>query len=338
MHLDVSFPGGDLKAAAALARRWEELGIGRLWSAETQHDPFLPLAAATVTTDRIGLGTSIAIAFSRSPMAVANAAWDLQRASGGRFVLGLGTQVKAHNVRRFSVPWSAPVPRLREVVGALRAIWQCWQTGSKLSFHGEHYRFDLMTPFFDPGPIESPPPPIFLAAVNEHMARLAGEVADGLHVHSFHSARYITEVLKPGVADGLVIGDRRGAGFQLHARVFTVIGDTAAERARAREEVRRQIAFYASTRTYARVLAVHGWEEVVARLHELSLHGQWKSMASLITDEMLDVYAVTGTWDDIGDRVRARYAGLLDRVTLRGVESLPPADPRWLRILKGVAG
>ena len=336
MQLDVSLPGGDLRKSAALARQWEDIGIGRLWSSETQHDPFLSLAAATVTTERIGLGTSIAIAFSRSPMAVAHAAWDLQRASGGRFILGLGTQVKAHNERRFSVPWTAPMPRLREVVRALHAIWDCWQTGAKLNFHGEHYRFDLMTPFFNPGPIDALPPPVYLAAVNEQMARLAGEVADGLHVHSLHSARYIAEVLKPAVADGLVIGGRAGAAFRLHARVFTIVGDTAGERARVRENTRRQIAFYASTRTYARVLAVHGWENVVARLHELSLHGEWKSMASLITDEMLDVYAVTGTWDDIGVRVRERYAGLLDRVSLRGLEDVPPGDPRWARILKGV--
>lgn len=325
MHLDVSFPGVDLRRAATLARQWEDVGIGRLWSSETQHDPFLSLGAAIVTTERIGLGTSIAIAFSRSPMAIAHAAWDLQRASRGRFILGLGTQVKAHNERRFSVRWSAPLPRLREVVGALRAVWQCWQTGGKLDFHGEHYRFDLMTPFFNPGPIEAPSPPVYLAAVNEQMARLAGEVADGLHVHSFHSARYIAEVLKPAVADGLVVGGRQHADFRLHARVFTIVGDTEAERARAREEVRRQIAFYASTRTYARVLALHGWADVSPRLHELSMRGEWKAMADLVTDEMLEVYAVTGAWDDIGARVRERYAGLLDRVSLRGVEEPPPA-------------
>jgi probable F420-dependent oxidoreductase len=336
MHLDVSFGGGYLKRAAALARQWEDLGIGRLWSSERQHDPFLSLAAATVTTERIGLGTSIAIAFSRSPMAIAHVAWDLQRASGGRFILGLGTQVKAHNERRFSVPWTAPLPRLREVVGALRAIWECWQTGVKLRFHGAHYRFDLMTPFFDPGPIEGPPPQIYLAAVNEQMAHLAGEVANGLHVHSFHSARYLQEVIRPAVSAGLHSASRADAAFGMHARVFTIIGDTEAARARVRADVRRQIAFYASTRTYARVLATHGWASLTPRLHELSMRGEWQAMGELITDEMLDVYAVTGTWNDIGERVRERYAGLLDRVSLRGVEELAPTDPRWSRILRGV--
>lgn len=338
MQLDVSLTGGDLRAAAEAARRYEEVGVGGLWSSETQHDPFLSLGAAALTTTRVRLGTSVAIAFARSPMVLAYTAWDLQRSSGGRFVLGLGTQVKAHNERRFSVPWSAPVPRLREVVGALRAIWRAWQDRTRLEFVGNHYRLDLMTPFFDPGPIEHPRIPIFLGAVNEAMCRLAGEVADGLHVHSFHSPRYIAERVLPAAQAGLAASGRSRADLTLHARVFTIVGDTEAERERTRAAVRQQIAFYASTRTYQPVLAVHGWESLTPRLHELSGRGEWKAMADLITDEMLDAYAVTGTYEDIGEKVRRRYEGLLDRVSFYRTFPLPLDDPRWPALVRAIGG
>ncbi|HXH84106.1 MAG TPA: TIGR03617 family F420-dependent LLM class oxidoreductase, partial [Candidatus Tectomicrobia bacterium] len=259
MELNVSLREGDLREVGGVARALEAQGIEGLWSAETQHDPFLPLAVAAVATERLRLGTALAIAFARSPMVLAHVAWDLQRASRGRFALGLGTQVKAHNERRFSVPWSAPAPRLREVVLALRAIWRAWQRREPLAFRGQHYRFDLMTPFFDPGPIDHPDIPIHLGAVNPAMCRLAGEVADGVLVHSFHSARYLAEVVRPAVAEGARAAGRRPEAIALHARVFAIVGDAEAERAEMREAVRRQIAFYASTRTYAPVLAVHGW-------------------------------------------------------------------------------
>src|SRR5204863_4360583 len=213
-----------------------------VWTAETQHDPFLPLATAAVSTSRVTLRTGIATAFTRSPMVTAMAAWDLQRASRGRFVLGLGTQVRAHNVRRFSVPWEAPAPRLRELVEALRHIWGAFQGEHPLRFRGRFYRHDLLTPFFDPGPIGSGPPPVYLAAVTPFMYGIAGEVADGVHVHPFHTARYLREIALPAL----------GRSLPLAASVFCVVGgDDLA--------VRQQIAFYGSTRTYRPVFEAHGW-------------------------------------------------------------------------------
>jgi probable F420-dependent oxidoreductase len=316
MILDCGLPASDLAAVPDWARRAEALGFGSLWSAETRHDPFLPLAVAAGATTRIGLGTAIALAFTRSPMVLAHLAWDLQRASGGRFVLGLGTQVKAHNERRFSVGWEPPAPRLREVVLALRAIWDCWQNGTALDFRGRSYRFDLMTPFFNPGPIEHPRIPVFLAGVNPTMCRLAGEVADGLHVHSFHSAAYLRQVVHPAVAEGLRRAGRSRADFTVRASTMVILGDREEEIARQRRAVRQQIAFYASTRTYRGVLAVHGLDDLVPHLHARSLRGDWEGMTSLVTDEMLDHFAVTGTFGTIGRRIRERFRGLYDRTQL----------------------
>ena len=202
MKLDVAMLSHDLRTVPEYARKVEALGFDCLWSAETQHDPFLPLAAAATVTSRMRLGTSIAVAFPRSPMILAHTAWDLAKASGGRFILGLGSQVKGHNERRFSVKWESPAPRMREVVQALRAIWDCWQNGTKLNFKGQFYRFDLMTPFFNPGPIEHPGVPVYIAGVNQHMCRVAGEVCEGLHVHPFNSPKYLREYVQPAVERG----------------------------------------------------------------------------------------------------------------------------------------
>ena len=335
MNLDVGLMTLDLQAVAAYARRTEALGVGALWSAETRHDPFLPLAVASTCTSRIGLGTAIAVAFPRSPMVLAHMSWDLQKASGGRFSLGLGSQVKAHNERRFSVPWQAPGPRLREVVQALRAIWECWQTGAPLRFHGRFYRFDLMTPFFDPGPIEHPRIPVYLAGVNPEMCRIAGEVGDGLHIHSFHSARYLRECVHPAVQEGLARAGRSRADFTFRASTMVVLGDTEEERHRAARAVKRQIAFYASTRTYAAVLAVHGLDDLVPRLHAKSLAGDWEGMTDLISDETLDLFAVSGSFATIGERIRERYRGLYDRTQLYPSFQPPLEDPRWPAVLAG---
>jgi probable F420-dependent oxidoreductase len=335
MKLDIGLMTFDLPALPAYARRAEELGFGAIWSAETRHDPFLPLAVAATTTSRIGLGTAIAIAFARSPMILAHIAWDLQKASGGRFVLGLGSQVKAHNERRFSVAWEPPGPRLREVVQALRAIWECWQNRTPLRFEGRTYRFDLMTPFFDPGPIETPRIPIYLAGVNPQMCRIAGEVGDGLHVHSFHSARDLRECVHPAVQEGLARGGRSRADFTFRASTMVVLGDTREERRRNARAVKQQIAFYASTRTYQSVLGVHGLEDLVPRLHARSLAGDWEGMGDLITDEMLDLFAVSGRFEEIGAQIRERYRGLYDRTQL--YPSFQPSldDPRWRAVLAG---
>ena len=311
MKLDATIAAEPVEGAR-LAAELEAAGYDGVWTAETQHDAFLPLAAAAVSTSRVTLGTAIATAFTRSPMVTAMAAWDLQRASRGRFVLGLGTQVRAHNVRRFSVPWEAPAPRLRELVEALRHIWGAFQGEHPLRFRGQFYRHDLISPFFDPGPIPEGPPPIWLAAVTPTMYRLAGEVADGIHVHVFHTARYLREVALPA------LGERR-ADVTLASGVFVVIGGNE-------DAVRMQIAFYGSTPTYRPVFEAHGWDGLQDKLHGLMARGDFAAMAAAIDDEVLAEFAVAAdSWDDAWRRVRTRYDGLLDRV---GVYALGHAsDP-----------
>ena len=314
MKLDFNVAIDDLRDVPALARDAEALGFDGLWTAETRHDPFLPLALAAEHTRRVSLGTAIAVAFPRSPTVVAHIAWDLQAASGGRVVLGLGTQVKGHNERRFSVPWTAPGPRLRDYILALRALWACWQTGGRIDFRSEHYAITLMTPFFAPRPIEHPRIPIYVAAVNPYNLRLAGELCDGVHLHPFHSVKYLREFALPQLEAGLARSGRRRDDLALASSVFMVTGRTSAEVARAREEARSQIAFYASTRTYEPVLAAHGWADLGPRLHRKSVAGDWAGMAALITDEMLEVFTVEAPWDGLAPALVDRYGGLLDRI------------------------
>src|ERR1700757_2086760 len=240
----------DLQAIPDYARKVEAMGYDCLWSAETQHDPFLPLAVAATVTSKIKLGTNIATVFSRSPMIAAMIAWDLQKASGGRFTLGLGSQVKAHNERRFSVKFESPGPKMAEAVRAIRAIWDCWQRGTKLDFKGQFYTFDVMTPFFNPGPIEHPKIPIFIAAVNRYMCGVAGELCDGLHVHPFNSPKYLREVVHPAVDEGLRASGRSRADFTYATASVVVVGETDKERAEQARMVKQQIPFCASTRTY----------------------------------------------------------------------------------------
>jgi len=314
MKLDFNVAIDDLRDVPALARDAEALGFDGLWTAETRHDPFLPLALAAEHTRRVSLGTAIAVAFPRSPTVVAHIAWDLQAASGGRVVLGLGTQVKGHNERRFSVPWTAPGPRLRDYILALRALWACWQTGGRIDFRSEHYAITLMTPFFAPRPIEHPRIPIYVAAVNPYNLRLAGELCDGVHLHPFHSVTYLREFALPQLEAGLARSGRRRDDLALASSVFMVTGRTSAEVARAREEARSQIAFYASTRTYEPVLAAHGWADLGPRLHRKSVAGDWAGMGALITDEMLEVFTVEAPWDGLAPALVDRYGGLLDRI------------------------
>jgi probable F420-dependent oxidoreductase len=338
VKLDVGMLTHDLTTIPHYARKVEALGFDCLWSSETQHDPFLPLAVAATTTTRIKLGTAIAVVFPRSPMVLAHIAWDLQKASAGRFILGLGTQVKGHNERRFSVKFESPGPKLREAVLALRAIWDTWQNGTKLDFKGRFYRFDLMTPFFNPGPIPHPGIPIYVAGVNRYVCGIAGEVCDGLHVHPFNSPTYLREYVHPAVAEGLAKSGRSRGDFTYATSTFAIVGDTEPEIREQRQAVRQQIAFYASTRTYEPVLAAHGWQDLVPHLHRKSVEGDWTGMADLVTDEMVDTYAVTGTWETIGARIRERYAGLLDRTSLyRSTQPLLD-DPRLPRLVKEFNG
>jgi probable F420-dependent oxidoreductase len=285
----------------------------------------MQLAIAAEHTQRVQLATNVAIAFPRSPMVTAQLAWDLQNLSRGRFSLGLGTQVKGHNERRYSTPWtSAPGPRMRDYFGCLKAIFASFQNPAKPTyFEGEHYRFTLLPPFFNPGPSEWPQVPLYTAAVNPYMARLAGELCDGLRLHPVATFRYTREVLAPAIAEGAARSGRDLAGFDLIGEPFTALGRNEAEVAQAREDVRKQIAFYASTRSYHPVLAHHGWEDVGLELHRLSIAGEWAKMPALITDAMLDEWVLTGTYDKIGDIITSRAGGLYSSIVL-----LFPADVR----------
>ena len=338
MKLDASMLTHDLKSLPDHARKVEALGYDCLWSSETQHDPYLPVAVAATATARIKLGTNIATVFSRSPMITAHIAWDLQKASGGRFTLGLGTQVKAHNERRFSVKFESPGPKMAEAIRAIRAIWDCWQNGAKLNFKGQFYTFDVMTPFFNPGTIEHPKIPIFIAAVNPYMCGVAGELCEGMHVHPFNSPKYLREVVHPAVEAGLKKSGRARKEFTFATASFVIVGDNERERAEQAQMVRQQIAFYGSTRTYQPVLECHGWGALTAQLHRKSVEGDWKGMADLVTDEMLEAYAVTATYDQLHAKIVERYDGLLDRTALYQPYQPKQDDPRLPAAIKTFNG
>ncbi|HZF59233.1 MAG TPA: TIGR03617 family F420-dependent LLM class oxidoreductase [Rubrobacter sp.] len=318
MKLDVGLgtEGDYLKDIERTARTAEDLGFAGLWTSETKHDAFLPLAIAAGGTQNMELGTSVAIAFSRSPMETAQTAWDLQDLSDGRFILGLGTQVRAHVTRRFSMPWGRPAARLREYILALRAIWESFQTEGPLNFEGEFYAHTLMSPFFNPGPIENPEIPIFIAGVNTRLARLAGELCDGFHVHPFHSPEYVRRTVTSAIAEGAEQCNRDPARVELATSVFVVAAETEEDADAQREAVRSQLAFYASTPTYRTVLEAHGWQEVGERLGTLAREKKWREMPALVTDEMLAAFAVEAAPDELGPALKERYEGLIDRVAL----------------------
>jgi probable F420-dependent oxidoreductase len=308
--------GQHLKGMDKTARAAEDLGFAGLWTSETKHDAFLPLAIAANASHQIELGTSVAIAFSRSPMEMAQTSWDLQDLSAGRFVLGLGTQVKAHITRRFSMPWDRPAARLREYILALRAIWESFQTEVPLQFEGEFYRHTLMTPFFNPGPIEHPEIPLYIAGVNTRLAELAGELCEGFHVHPFHSPEYVRKTVIPAIAEGARQANRDLDQVTLATSAFVITGENRESATEQRESVRAQISFYASTPTYRTVLEAHGWEEVGERLETMAREKKWPEMPALITDEMLAAFAIEAAPDEIGPALKERYDGLIDRVAL----------------------
>jgi probable F420-dependent oxidoreductase len=305
----------ELADTAKLARRTEELGFDALLVTETNHDPFLPLGLAAEHTATIELGTAIAIAFARNPMTTAMAAWDLQRFSQGRLRLGLGSQIKPHIENRFSMPWSRPADRMREFVGALRAIWDSWQHGTRLDFRGEFYQHTLMTPFFNPGPNEYRAPMVVLAAVGQRMTRVAAEVGDGLMIHGLTTERYMREAILPTVEEALTRAGRSGADFELSSAVFVVTGLTDHEHETAAAQARRQLAFYASTPAYRPVLDHHGWGDLQDALNALSKRGAWAAMGDLIDDEMLSTFAVVGDPDSIAGRLFDRFGGIVDRIS-----------------------
>ena len=323
----------ELDKSAADAKRAEELGYDGVVTPETGRDPFFPLVIAGEHTSKITLGTAVAICFPRSPMVTAQMAWDLQKFTHGRFLLGIGTQVKAHNVRRYGTPWdSPPMPRLREYIQMMRAIWDCWQHGTKPDFRGEHYQFTLMSPFFNPGPIEHPHIPIYISAVNVYNARLAGEMCDGLRLHGFNTPKYLHEVIMPAVEAGAKKAGRSVKDIDISGLGFLITGKNSAELTQNAAPVRRQISFYASTPSYKPVLEVHGWGDVGDRLLGMSRRGEWAAMSELITDDMLEEFCTIGTYDELVPKVLKHYGG----VTTRAAFGIPARTPEEVETLKSM--
>jgi probable F420-dependent oxidoreductase len=303
-----------LEQAAEAAAALERDGYHGGWTPETNHDPFLPLAVAAGRTSRLELGTNIAVAFARNPMIVANIGWDLQVYSQGRFILGLGTQIRPHIEKRFSMPWSHPAARMREFVAALHAIWSAWNDGTPLRFEGDFYTHKIMTPMFTPEPQPYPAPKIFLAAVGEAMTEMCGEVADGHLGHPMVSKRYLDEVTTPALLRGMQRSGRDRGDFEVSCEVMVATGQNDEQLTAATGVVRKQIAFYGSTPAYSKVLELHGWGDLQPELNRLSKRGEWEAMGSLIDDEMLEAFAVVGPVDSVADALRSRCDDTVDRV------------------------
>ena len=338
MYFDAPMRGGvRLSDAGAEAVRIERIGFDAIWSFEIAHDPFFPLLEAALATERLRIGTNIAVAFARTPFSMAVSAWDLQAASRGRLLLGLGTQVRAHVERRFSAEFDHPAARIVDYIDCLRAIWTTFQTGARPRHEGRFHRFTLINDFFNPGPIDHPDIPIYLAGVNPRMAAAAGEVADGFSVHPMHSPAYLREIVHLALAEGARKRGRPARSLALLASCFVVRGATERARRRAEHEIRRQIAFYASTPSYRAFLEFHGEMDVAKRLSALMREGRFDEMPALVSDRLLDAVAISESDGDLAKSLRARYSGdLVQRVTL--YEGVPPdADERqWHAFVESV--
>ena len=299
MKLDASLPPLNLSAVSETARAAEKIGFDALWTTETQHDPFLPCTLIAEHTSKLNFGTAIAVSFARSPANLAYTAWDLAAQSNGRFILGLGTQVKAHIERRFGLPWpESPVKKLREQIQVIRAFWDNWQNGTKLNFRGEYYKITLMSPFFNAGAIEHPNIPIYIAGVNTGLAKLAGETCEGFHVHPFNSPRYLKEVMLPAIEEGAKQKNRKREDISVSVTAFIATSPEEMNFARA------QIAFYASTPSYRPVMDLHGWSSVAETLSKHAAKGEWAEMPMLITDEMLSEFCLVTEEDKLARRTK----------------------------------
>jgi probable F420-dependent oxidoreductase len=313
MKVETTIIAQSLTAYAEQAKRLEEIGYDVVVTPEAGHDPFLPLTVIGEHTRTLKFGTAVAIAFPRSPMVTAQIAWDLQRFSGGRFLLGLGTQVKGHNERRYSTAWpSPPGPRLKEYILTLRAIFKTFQeAGSKPTFYqGEHYQFSLITPFFSPGPNSDGHVPIYISAVNRYNCRLVGEVCDGIRMHGFNTDKYTKEVIIPEIEKGAQKAGRKLSDIDIVGGAFVITGKNEEEVERAKAPVRQQLSFYASTRAYHPVLETMGWD-IGDQLFRLSMEGKWQDMAKAITDDMLEEFAIIGPYDELVPKLKARYQGVV---------------------------
>jgi probable F420-dependent oxidoreductase len=325
MQVFTTIPQADLNAIPEAVRRIEADGYDGVVTLENRHEPFMPLAVAAVNSQKLRLATGVAIAFPRSPMVAANVGWDLQKASGGRFELGIGSQVKGHNERRFSVPWSAPAPRMQEYVEAVKAIWATWERGEPLVYEGEHYRFTLMTPNFTPEPLDTPPPPVTIAAVGPAMLRVAGRVCDGVRLHSFCTREYIESQVLPQLRIGLDQSGRDRSSFAVSGGGFLCTGATDEDVARQVDWVRYRIGFYGSTRAYWPVLEEHDLLDLGQHLNHLSKTDGWDQMAGLVDDDVVRKFAAVGRHDEIAAAVEERFGGISDAI---GASASPeiPAD------------
>jgi probable F420-dependent oxidoreductase len=334
LKFDATLPPVHLKDAPAIAKAAEQIGFDALWTQETQHDPFLPCPLIAEHTSKLHIGTAVAVSFARSPANLAYIAWDLAAQSDGRFILGLGTQVKAHIERRFGQPWPESVTgKLREQIQVIRAFWDCWQNGTKLNYRGQYYKITLMSPFFNPGPLPLPqgegtlgPIPIYIAGVNTGLAKLAGELCNGFLAHPFHSMRYLSEVILPAIEEGAKKERRKREDVAVLVTAFVATNSEEMNFARA------QISFYASTPSYRPVMNLHGWGDVAEKLSAHAARGEWMEMPMLITDEMLAEFCLLTEEDTLADELKKRYDGIADRLTLY-TAFVPGEKDEWWREL-----
>src|ERR1700722_10938015 len=312
--------------AAPAAKAAEAAGLDAVMSVDLRHDPFTPLALAALATERVELTPSVATASPRSPTVLAHTAWDLQANSNGRFVLGLGSQVKGHNERRFGIAWTPPAPRLRDYVLALRALWRCWETGERLNFDSPHYKLSLMTPAFAPAPTGLPTAPVTIAAVGDAMLRVAGQVADGVRLHPLCSRRYLEEVCMPQMLEGMRRGGRSRAYFDIHGGGFVCTGPDEQTVAAEMNKTRDRIGFYGSTRTYLPILELHGLGDLGLKLHRMSVANQWDKMGAEISVDVVRILAACGTYDLLRRGIAQRFGGHADSVDIH----FPPSTPAGL--------
>lgn len=336
MRVSIGLPYTDWRAIGPAAAQAEAEGMDGVTCPELAHDPFIPLGIAALATERVQLASSVAIAFPRSPMIVANLAWDLQWHSRGRFVLGLGSQVRGHNERRFSVPWVHPAPRMGEYVQALRAIWRCWENGEKLDFQGKFYTFSLMTPEFSPKPTGLPMVPVMIAAVGPEMQKTAARLCDGVRLHGFATRKYVAEIVRPLLSAELEKSAKSFANFEVTGGGFIATGPDQASVDRAAEKLRYRVAFYGSTPAYRGVFDIHGVAELGVQLHAASRRGAWSEMAAMVPDDVLDLFAVRATYDHLPDAIAARFGGISDAVS---IDFLPDDDSKTRRrVIDGIRG
>jgi probable F420-dependent oxidoreductase len=338
MKLDAALPPVGLKDIPALAKAAEEIGFDAIWTQETQRDPFLPCALIAEHTTRLNFGTAVAISFARSPANIAYTAWDLAAQSGGRFLLGLGTQVKAHIERRFGMQWPESVTgKFREQIQVIRAFWDCWQNGTKLNYRGEYYKITLMSPFFNPGPLPLTPAPspigrgeslipVYIAGVNTGLAKLAGELCEGFHVHPFHSVRYLREVILPAIEEGATKAGRTRQAVSVLVNAFVATTSEEMNFARA------QLSFYASTPSYRPVMDLHGWSGIAEKLCAHAARGEWAEMPMLITDEMLSEFCLITDEENLAKELNKRYEGVADRLTLYTPFVPGERDASWKKL------